>query len=101
MSLINRILLLSYRRFHKENFDKILKILLSNEYSLGLIFNIIKKRLHKKFEQINQHNSDNTSKNKCKIKMQVFYYTFSLEDGKIYYTFSLYKILEKNKEIFF
>jgi len=45
-SLIDRILRLSHPKFHKNNFDHIIKILLDNGYPLDLIFTTIRRRLH-------------------------------------------------------
>jgi len=45
-SLIDRVLRLSHPKFHKNNFDHIIKILLDNGYPLHLIFSSIHRRLH-------------------------------------------------------
>jgi len=45
-SLIDRVIRLSHPRFHKKNFDYIIKTLLDNGYPLSLIFSTIRRRLH-------------------------------------------------------
>jgi len=45
LNLIDRVLL-SHPKFHKENFDMVIKILLDNGYPLDLIFSTIRRRLH-------------------------------------------------------
>jgi len=49
MLLIDRVLL-SHPTFHEKNFKFIINILFTNGYSLKLIFESIRKRLHTKFE---------------------------------------------------
>jgi len=51
---MDRILLLSDPKFHKTNFDYIIKTLFNNGYPLKIIFNNVIKRLHNKFQQLNQ-----------------------------------------------
>jgi len=46
LSLIDRVILLSHPEFHRENFDRVIKILLDNGYPLDLIFSTIRRRLH-------------------------------------------------------
>jgi len=48
ISLIDRLIFLSHSKFHKDNFDLIINILLDNGYPLNLIFHAI-KRLHSRF----------------------------------------------------
>jgi len=50
MSLIDRIILLSYSEFHKDNFDLIINILMDLGYPLNLIFSTIKRKLHCRFQ---------------------------------------------------
>ncbi|XP_018364761.1 PREDICTED: uncharacterized protein LOC108762315 [Trachymyrmex cornetzi] len=57
LGLIDKVILLSHPRFHRENFNKIISILLKNGYPLRLIFSTIKKRLQKKFQQLNNRNT--------------------------------------------
>jgi len=45
-SLVDRVVQLSHPKFHKINFDHIIKILLDNGYPLDLIFTSIRRRLH-------------------------------------------------------
>jgi len=46
MSLTDRVLSLSHPRFHQQNLDYIIRILLDNGYPLDVIFSTIRKRLH-------------------------------------------------------
>jgi len=67
ISLIDRVIMLSHPKFHKKNFDLIIKVLIDNGYPLRLIFTTIRKRLRQKFAQDESHkssqknNSDNRS----------------------------------------
>jgi len=44
--LIDRVIRLSHPRFHENNFDHIIKVLLDNGYPLDLIFSSIRRRLY-------------------------------------------------------
>jgi len=46
LSLIDRVIHLSHPKFHKQNFDLIIRVLLDNGYPLELIFSTIRRRLH-------------------------------------------------------
>lgn len=48
--IIDRATLLSYPNFHKKNLIKPIHILLSNDYSLDLIFKTVNRRLHYLFD---------------------------------------------------
>jgi len=45
-NLVDRVIQLSHPKFHKKNFDHIIKMLIDNGYPLDLIFTSIRKRLH-------------------------------------------------------
>jgi len=45
IGLVDRVLRLSHPKFHKENLDRVIKILLDNGYPLFLIFNTIRRRI--------------------------------------------------------
>jgi len=56
ISLIDRVILLSHPKFHKDNFNFIINILMDNSYPLNLIFSTIKRRLHCRFLTHGPHN---------------------------------------------
>jgi len=58
INLIDEVTLLSHPKFHKENLDFVLNVLLDNDYPLQLIFSTIKRRLHYRLN----HNSENHKK---------------------------------------
>ncbi|KYN22078.1 hypothetical protein ALC57_05535 [Trachymyrmex cornetzi] len=60
-SLTDRVLLLLHPCFHKNNLDKIIRILLDNGYALQLIINTIKKRVRKKLDQSNNKDINNAT----------------------------------------
>jgi len=66
-SLIDRVLRLSHPKFHKNNFDYIIKILLDNGYPLHLIFSSIRRRL-----QSIPYTQNTTSKEKDEKPPQFF-----------------------------
>jgi len=55
-SLIDRVFRLSHPKFHNNNLDHIIKILLDNGYPLDLIFTAIQRRLHT-FIHVNKKNN--------------------------------------------
>jgi len=46
LSLVDRVILLSHPRFHQQNFDFVIRVLLENGYPLDVIFSTIRRRLH-------------------------------------------------------
>jgi len=60
-SLVDRVFQLSHSKFHKKNFDHIIKILLDNGYPLDLIFTSIRRRLHthrsKVYNEMEKHST--------------------------------------------
>ena len=71
-SLVDKVVSLSHPMFHQKNFDMIINILLTNGYPIEIIFDNIKKRLHKKF--FNDKPDDNgTEYNNEKVYFTVPY----------------------------
>jgi len=62
LSLIDRVITLSHPKFHKKNFDLIIKILMDNGYPLRLIFTTIRKRLRQRFARDGSHESSRKNK---------------------------------------
>lgn len=61
ISLTDKVFRLSHPKFHKENFELIINILLNNGYPLSFIFHTIDDRLKKLFFRLNNNNSENLS----------------------------------------
>jgi len=53
---------MSHPSFHAKNFNRIIKILLHNGYPLKIIFSVINKCLHKKFDMWKRQSTS------CKLK---------------------------------
>jgi len=74
--LVDRIFLLSHPEFHQKNFAFIIKVLLENDYPLGLIFNMIRSRIKSLINGkiiLQNNNEDNEPSNNKKIWFTVPY----------------------------
>ncbi|KYM96621.1 hypothetical protein ALC62_12713, partial [Cyphomyrmex costatus] len=75
VSLVDRVLHLSHPMYHEQNFDKIIKILIQNGYPLKLIFDTIKRRIHKKIDIYKNSNKINNNDNNSNNKIKYNYFT--------------------------
>jgi len=63
LSLIDRVILLSHPRFHQQNLDFVIRVLVENGYPLDVIFSTIRRRLHARYvsksHNVLQHDQSN------------------------------------------
>jgi len=62
LSLIDRVILLSHPRFHQQNLDFVIRVLVDNGYPLDVIFATIRRRLHARCDR-NSHNVPQDDRN--------------------------------------